>query len=58
MNGCSTMPGHIRGLQVLIRVISNSAIYVHCLTDRLKLALAKAATNSSQVKVIFCLLEN
>ena len=47
MDGCSTMSGHIGGLQVLIREISSSALYVHCMAHRLNLVLVKAATNST-----------
>ena len=50
MDGCSTMSGHIGELKVLIREISSSALYVHCMAHRLNLVLVKAATNSTHVK--------
>ena len=57
MDGCSMMSGIRGGLQALVKEISPSALYVHCMADRLNLVLVKAATNSVPVKSFFGVLE-
>ena len=56
MHGCSTMSGIHGGLQALVREISASALYVHCMAHRLNLVLVKAATTCVPVKSFFGLL--
>jgi len=58
MDGCSTMSGIRGGLQTLVREISPTALYVHCMAHRLNLVLVKAATNSVRVKSFFGVLES
>ena len=57
MDGCSTMSGIRGGLQALVRELSPTALYVHCMGHRLNLVLVKAATNIVQVKCFFGVLE-
>ena len=56
MDGCSTMSGIHGGLQALVREISPSALYVHCMAHRLNLMLVKAATSCVPIKSFFGLL--
>ena len=56
MDGCSTMSGIHGGLQALVREITPSALYVHCMAHRLNLVLVKAATTCVPVKSFFGLL--
>ena len=58
MDGCLTMSGIRGGLQTLVREISPTALYVHCVAHRLNLVLVKTATNSVQVKSFFGVLES
>ena len=58
MDGCSVMSGAHGGLQALVRQISPSALYVHCMAHRLNLMLAKASTSSVPMKSFFGLLES
>ena len=58
MDGCSTMCGIHGGLQALVREISPSALYVHCMAHRLNLMLVKTATIGIPVKSFFSLLES
>ena len=53
---CSTMSGAHGGLQALVREITPSAFYVHCMAHRLNLVLVKAATICVPVKSFFGLL--
>jgi hypothetical protein len=58
MDGCSTMSGAHGGLQALVREITPSALYVHCMAHRLNLVLVKAATTCVPVKSFFGFLGN
>ena len=58
MDGCSVMSGAHGGLQALVRQISPSALYVHCMAHRLNLMLVKASTSSVSMKSFFHQLEN
>ena len=53
MDGCSVMFGAHGGLQALVRQISPSALYVHCMAHRLNLMLVKASTSSVPMKSFF-----
>ena len=58
MDGCSVMSGAHGGLQALVRQISPSALYVHCMAHRLNLMLVKASRSSVPMKSFFGLLES
>lgn len=58
MDGCSVMSGQHGGLQALVRQISPSALYVHCMAHRLNLTLVKVSASSVPMKSFFGLLES
>ena len=49
-DGASTMSGHRSGVQKRIRLLSPSAVYVHCRCHQLQLAALKAADMHREVK--------
>ena len=58
MDGCSVMSGVNGGLQALVRQISPSALYVHCMAHRFNMMLVlKESTTSVPMKSFFGLLE-